>query len=65
LITRLELVFAPGQAVPRAVYVLGGSGDQLEYRIRKPTLEPKWRDPAARFSAAVPAGYALQEIKEP
>jgi hypothetical protein len=65
LIVRLELVLAPNQAVPSVIYATGAGGDQLVYRIRRPTLEPKWRDPAARFSAAVPAGYALQEIKEP
>jgi hypothetical protein len=60
---RLELVLVPGQAVPLVVTVVGRSGDQLEYRIRRPTLEPRWRDPQARFRVEVSAGFQLQELK--
>jgi hypothetical protein len=62
LVERLELVLIPGQAVPRLVTVVGRGGDQVEYRIQRPALDPQWRDPEARFRVEVPADYALQEL---
>jgi hypothetical protein len=61
-VERMELVLVSDQAVPRVVTVFAPGGDQLEYRIRRPTLDPVWRDPAARFRVEVPKDYALQEL---
>jgi hypothetical protein len=61
-VEQLELVLVPGQAVPLVVTVIGRGGEQLEYRIRRPTLDPEWRDPANRFRLDVPADYKLEEL---
>lgn len=65
IVERLELVLVPGQSVPTLVTVVGAGGDQVEYRIQRPNLDPPWRDPAARFAVEVPDGYALEELTVP
>lgn len=60
-IQRLELVFVKDQAVPRRIVVLGAGGGVVEYDVRRPNIDPPWRDPAARFSTDVPSGYSLRE----
>jgi len=61
-VERMELVLVADQPVPRVVTVFGRGGEQLEYHFRRPTLDPVWRDPAARFRVDVPPDYKLQEL---